>query len=89
MDDVDQYGHLYSKISDRLFQLGLKDMDTLRNKYQRLNIDISRIAVMKMKRHQVINGIAADDFGSEAIQAYFVQCRQWDGLYNELGNKDK
>lgn len=84
MNESDQYGHLFGKISDRLFQLHLKDMDTLRNKYQRLNIDISRMAVMKMKQNQVVNGIVADEFGTEAVQAYFTQCRQWDDLRHAI-----
>lgn len=75
-----EFAHLFGKMSQRAFQLHLKDMDTLRNKYGRAEIDISRMFINRMKRKELINALLAVEFGAEAVMDYISQCKEWDAM---------
>lgn len=76
---VRKHAHLFRDISHRAFQLHLKDIDTLRNKYaNNPQVDIGRIFVFRMKRPQLINAILAVEYGAEVVMDYISQCKEWD-----------
>lgn len=75
-----EYAHLFREISNRAFILHEKDLDTLKNRFGRIEVDISRIVVSKMKRKQLVNAILAYEFGSEAVMDYISQCNEWDEM---------
>jgi len=75
---VREYAHLFREISDRAFQYHMKDMDTLRSRYSRAQVDISKMFISRMKRPQLINAILAVEFSAEAVMDYISQCKEWD-----------
>ena len=79
---VREHAHLFGQISNRAFQLFLKDMDTLRNHYARAQVDIAKLAINRMKRPQLVNAILAAEFGGDAVMDYISQCKDWDADKN-------
>lgn len=72
------FAHLFRQISERAFHLHRKDLDSLRNMFMHKRVDVSRIAIARMKRPQLVNAIVAAEFGAEALMDYISQCSEWD-----------
>lgn len=77
---TDKHAHLYREMSDRAFQLFLKDKETLRNRLSQSKADIARFRINQMKRNQLVNALLANEFSGDAVMSYISQCRQWDEL---------
>lgn len=75
-----EHAEKFNQISSRAFDLHLKDLDTLKNRFARVEIDVSRLVLAKMKRSQLIHAILANEFGAEAVMDYISQCREWDEM---------
>ena len=73
-----KYAHLYRKICDRAFHLYLRDVDSLRSLYGRLEIDVSRMLIARMKRDKLVDAICAQEFGVDEYIEYKAQCLEWD-----------
>ena len=70
-----EYSHLYGDISDRAFQLFMKDLDTLRSKYRRCELDIPTTMIARLPRDKVVNALLAVEFGVEALIEYISECK--------------
>lgn len=73
-----EYAHLYGDISARAFQLYLKDLDTLRSKYRRCEIDVPYTMIARLPRDKVVNAILAMEFGIEALIEYISESKARD-----------
>ena len=73
-----QFAHLYPKISNSAFRMYNQDLDTLRNKYSRAQIDLPRAFIYKMKRAPLINALLAVEYGGDPVIEYISQCNEWD-----------
>ena len=82
-----EHAHLFSQMSNRAFDLYLTDMDTLRNKYGRVQIDIPKTLIGRMKRPQLVNALLADEFSAEAVMDYISQCKEWDEMKSFVENR--
>lgn len=79
---VREFASLFGAMSNRAFSLHLKDMDTLRNRFSRAQIDTPVMAIVRMKRRQLIHAILAEEFGGEAVMDYISQRNEWDEMKN-------
>lgn len=75
---TNKYGDMYAWISNRAFNLHMKDLDTLKSKYQRRAYDIPRHMVKAMKREHLVDALLVEEFGSDVIVEYKTQCAEWD-----------
>ena len=67
-------------ISLRAFYFCRMDLSTLRNRFARTQ-DIPVMAINKLSRKKLVNGMLSNEFGPEAVIDYVAQCMAW--------NKDK
>lgn len=69
---------LFNKIGDIAFSLFNQDIDILRSKYGRVEIDIPVSFIKTIKRKQLVNALLAVQFGEDPVIAYVAQCMEWD-----------
>ena len=67
----------YRQISTRAFRFALMDLAALRNRFAKTQ-DISHLAISKLPRSKLINGMLAHEFGAETVIDYVSQCLAWD-----------
>jgi hypothetical protein len=72
--------HRENYISQRAFYFYRMDLSTLRNRFARTQ-DIPFMAINKLSRRKLVNGMLSNEFGPEAVIEYVSQCIAW--------NKDK
>lgn len=77
----------FGEMARRAFQFHTMDLDTLRNKYSRAQIDLSRVFIARMKRKPLVNAMLAAEFGGEAVMDYISQCKEWDECKNFVEGK--
>jgi len=73
-----EHAHLFRAISNRAFHYFLQDLDTLRSKVNRLDMELSRVFVARMDRRKLVDTLTANDFGTDAYISYKAQCLEWD-----------
>ncbi len=67
----------FNEMTERAFHWHMQDIDTLKSKVQRLNHELPRTFVWKMKRKDLVNALLADRFGNDAVMDYISQIKQW------------
>lgn len=68
----------FGNITHYMFRLCLLDTKQLRGKYRLMNEDLPHSLVMNAKREHIIEHLAQNKFGVDAMQAYHKACIEWD-----------
>ena len=67
----------HRNISQRAFYFHRMDLASLRNRFARTQ-DIPFMAINKLPRNKLVNGMLSNEFGPEAVIEYVSQCIAWD-----------
>lgn len=82
----------YGEITHYMFYLSLLDTKRLRGKYRISNEDLPHGVVMSAKREHIIEHLAQEKFGVDAMHNYHNQCIEWDiteKLMSKTGKRKK
>ena len=71
---------LYGKISGRALYFHLLELDTLKSRFNRAKVDVSKMTIARMKRKQLVDALLVSEFGADAIIDYTAQCMEWDKM---------